>query len=72
LFSVQGISLNEIEAILPVDHYVVGDFFNRIKDLEEIVLSSGLDLALIGVGPTYPSSKKGNDVPVTNLVITNA
>jgi mannose-1-phosphate guanylyltransferase len=63
LFSVQGASLNEVVAVLPVDPYVEDRFFHRVKDLEEIVLARGADLALIGVEPTYPSTKYGYIVP---------
>lgn len=63
LFSVEGIRLDEIVAVLPVDPYVEDRFFHRVKDLEETVLASGADLALIGVEPTYPSAKYGYIVP---------
>lgn len=65
LFSVEGIRLDEIVAVLPVDPYVEDRFFHRVKDLEETVLASGADLALIGVEPTYPSAKYGYIVPAT-------
>jgi len=63
LYSVEGIDLNEVVAVLPVDPYVEDRFFDRVKDLEETVLVSGTDLALIGVEPTYPSAKYGYIVP---------
>ncbi|MDE3840212.1 mannose-1-phosphate guanylyltransferase [Bacillus methanolicus] len=65
LYSIQGISLNEVIAVLPVDPYAEDRFFNRVKDLEETVLASGADLALIGVEPTYPSAKYGYIVPAS-------
>ncbi|AIE61454.1 sugar phosphate nucleotidyltransferase [Bacillus methanolicus] len=65
LYSIQGISLNEVVTVLPVDPYVEDQFFNRVKDLEGTVLISGADLALIGVEPTYPSAKYGYIVPVS-------
>ncbi|MGG3832880.1 sugar phosphate nucleotidyltransferase [Geobacillus thermocatenulatus] len=63
LYSVEGIGLDEVIAVLPVDPYVEDRFFDRVKDLEETVLTSGADLALIGVEPTYPSAKYGYIVP---------
>jgi mannose-1-phosphate guanylyltransferase len=65
LYSVQGISLSEVVTVLPVDPYVEDRFFNRVKELEETVLSSGANLALIGVEPTYPSAKYGYIVPAS-------
>ncbi|KYD29141.1 sugar phosphate nucleotidyltransferase [Geobacillus sp. FSL W8-0032] len=65
LYSVEGIDVNEVVAVLPVDPYVEDRFFDRVKDLEETVLVSGADLALIGVEPTYPSAKYGYIVPTS-------
>jgi mannose-1-phosphate guanylyltransferase len=63
LYSIVGVSLNEVVAVLPVDPYVENEFFGKIKELENIVLDSCADLALIGVKPTYPSEKYGYIVP---------
>ena len=63
IFSVKQASLDEVVAILPVDPYVDNQFFNRVKDLEGVVRGSDAQLALIGVNPTYPSSKYGYIVP---------
>ncbi|CAN7689719.1 sugar phosphate nucleotidyltransferase [Paenibacillus sp. LjRoot153] len=63
LYSVRGVSLNEIVAVLPVDPYVEDPFFEKVKQLETALLSSSADLALIGVQPTYPSAKYGYIIP---------
>lgn len=63
LHSVQKCNLDEVIAILPVDPYVGNAFFNRIKDLENALLESDAELALIGVKPTFPSEKYGYIVP---------
>jgi mannose-1-phosphate guanylyltransferase len=63
LYSILGVSLQEVITILPVDPFVELTFFDKIKQLEDMVLSSGADLALIGVKPTYPSEKYGYIVP---------
>lgn len=63
LYSVEGVGLDEVVAVLPVDPYVEKPFFERIKGLEEVLLESGADLALMGVAPTYPSEKYGYIVP---------
>ncbi|WP_350299562.1 sugar phosphate nucleotidyltransferase [Peribacillus frigoritolerans] len=63
IYSFQGANLSEVVAILPVDPYVDNEFFDRIKDLEQVVQDSYAQIALIGVNPTYPSSKYGYIVP---------
>lgn len=63
IYSVKGASRDEVVAVLPVDPYVHDDFFERVKDLETVVRESEAQLALIGVHPTYPSSKYGYIVP---------
>ena len=63
LYTVKEASLNEVVAVLPVDPYVQDAFFERVKDLEDVINQSEADLALIGVQPTYPSSKYGYIIP---------
>lgn len=63
LYSVKSASLQEVVAVLPVDPYVEDSFFLCVNDLEVVIQESGSDLALIGVKPTYPSSKYGYIVP---------
>ncbi len=63
LYSVCGAGLSEVVCVLPVDPYVDDEFFHRIKKLENIVLTSGADLALIGVKPAYPSGEYGYIIP---------
>ncbi|WP_338788144.1 sugar phosphate nucleotidyltransferase [Metabacillus sp. FJAT-53654] len=67
LYSVKKADLNEVVSVLPVDPYVNASFFETVKKLEIIVNDSGADLALIGVKPTYPSSKYGYIVPVEEV-----
>ncbi|USK28390.1 cupin domain-containing protein [Bacillus sp. CMF21] len=63
LYSVKEVSIDEIVGILPVDPYVDDQFFDCVKDLERVVIESDVDIALIGVKPTYPSEKYGYIVP---------
>ncbi|RST74166.1 mannose-1-phosphate guanylyltransferase [Siminovitchia acidinfaciens] len=63
LFSVEQVDLDETVIVLPVDPFVEERFFNRVKDLGSTLKESGADLALIGVQPTFPSSKYGYIVP---------
>lgn len=67
LNTVEKISEDEIVVVLPVDPYVEADFFQCVKDLENVILETKTDLALIGVKPTYPSSKYGYIVPSDKL-----
>jgi mannose-1-phosphate guanylyltransferase len=66
LYSIKGTSLNETVGVFPVDPFVDISFFDRIKDLESILTTSGANLALMGVNPTYPSEKYGYIVPKQN------
>lgn len=63
LYSIKKVSLNEVVGILPVDPFVEDKFFERVLDLEEALNISDAELALIGVKPTFPSSKYGYIVP---------
>ncbi|MFC4100408.1 sugar phosphate nucleotidyltransferase [Paenibacillus xanthanilyticus] len=63
LFSVQQVNLDEVIAVLPVDAYVHDSFFEKIKSLEGILLSTDAELALMGVKPVIPSEKYGYIVP---------
>ncbi|TFE27273.1 sugar phosphate nucleotidyltransferase [Cohnella luojiensis] len=63
LYSIQGVSLNEVITVLPVDPFVEEKFFIKMKELEEAVHQSDAELALMGVNPTFPSEKYGYIVP---------
>ncbi|MFC4769944.1 sugar phosphate nucleotidyltransferase [Effusibacillus consociatus] len=68
LYSAKGVVMDEVIAILPVDPYVEDRFFRRVQDLEDVLVSSGANLALIGVTPTYPSSRYGYIIPETDQI----
>ncbi|CAJ1316854.1 sugar phosphate nucleotidyltransferase [Paenibacillus sp. PK4536] len=63
LYSIEGVSLDEVITILPVDPYVDNMFFDTVKSMEMALQESDADIALIGVEPTYPSSKYGYIIP---------
>jgi mannose-1-phosphate guanylyltransferase len=69
LYSVQGVSLDETVVVMPVDPYVEEPFFHRMKELDALLQSSGADMALMGVKPTYPSEKYGYIVPEHKVVV---
>jgi mannose-1-phosphate guanylyltransferase len=66
LYSVEGVGLGETIVVMPVDPYVESAFFHQLKRLDRVLADSGADLALVGVGPTYPSEKYGYMVPEPN------
>ncbi len=63
LHSIAGVDLNEVIAVMPVDLYVENHFFNQVKELEKVIHQSGMNIALIGVNPTYASTKYGYIIP---------
>lgn len=63
LYSVVGVDLNEVITIMPVDPFVDDSFFDKVKELEEIVQQTNVDIALIGVNPSYASTKYGYILP---------
>lgn len=64
LYSKIGAELSEVITVMPVDPYVEEAFFSKIKQLEDAINQTGSDLALIGVTPTYPSTKYGYIIPL--------
>lgn len=52
----------ETVIILPVDSYTEKEYFETVKKLERVLLS-GMDVALLGTKPTYPSLKYTYIVP---------
>lgn len=63
LSDVVGLSEEEVVTVLPVDSYADDKFFEKVKELEKVVNQSDAQLALIGIKPTYPSTKYGYIVP---------
>ncbi|MFJ5714002.1 sugar phosphate nucleotidyltransferase [Neobacillus sp. NPDC093127] len=65
LYSVMGVNRNEVIIVMPVDPFVENQFFHKVKELENIILQSSMDIALIGVNPAYTSTKYGYIIPDT-------
>lgn len=63
LHSELEVDKEEVICVLPVDPFVDELFFSELKKLEEILIGSHADLALVGVKPTYPSEKYGYVIP---------
>ncbi|MEK3742753.1 sugar phosphate nucleotidyltransferase [Brevibacillus sp. FSL K6-0770] len=64
LHSVKQLGPDEVVTVMPVDSFVEDHFFQKLKGLETVIQQSGADLALMGVKPTYPSTKYGYVIPV--------
>lgn len=69
LLSNNIIDLEDVVTVLPVDAYVDNSFFEKVKELEETLVQSNADIALLGVTPTNPSEKFGYIVPDENVNI---
>ncbi|QTH43787.1 NTP transferase domain-containing protein [Cohnella sp. LGH] len=63
LHSVCRVAADEAVIVLPVDPYVDDLFFEKLKELETMLSRTSADLGLVGVTPTYPSTKYGYIVP---------
>lgn len=63
LYTIQNVPEDEVIVVLPVDPYVEDRFFMKVIELEKVLEESNAELVLMGVKPTYPSSKYGYIVP---------
>ncbi len=66
LYSEKNVSVDETVAVLPVDPFVQDAFFEQVTELDYLLNRTNADIALIGVKPTYPSSKYGYIIPTTD------
>ena len=63
LHDMQGVGLDEAVVVCPVDPFVEDDYFEALKRLSELAQSGTANLTLMGIKPTYPSSKYGYIIP---------
>ena len=63
LHDVQGVALEEVVVVCPVDPYVDEDYFKAIKELGCLAEQGEAGLVLMGIEPTYPSAKYGYIIP---------
>lgn len=54
--------------VLPVDPYVEDSFFEKVKELEQIISLPDVDISLLGVKPTFPSEKYGYILPKDTFI----
>lgn len=63
LVSELGVSNDEVVGVVSVDTFVDVEFYNKVIQLEKHIKSSNAQLGLIGIKPTYNSSKYGYLIP---------
>ena len=63
LHDVQGVGEDEAVVVCPVDPFVEDDYFEALKRLSELAQRGTANLTLMGIEPTYPSSKYGYIIP---------
>lgn len=63
LYTHVEVAKDEIVAVVSVDTYVNTEFYRLLKELEQLVRASDAEMGLIGIKPTYPSSKYGYLIP---------
>jgi mannose-1-phosphate guanylyltransferase len=66
LYSHRGVSRDEPVAVMSVDSRVEDSFYDALLNLPEALESTGANVALMGVKPTFPSQKYGYIVPEPN------
>lgn len=62
----------EIVVIMPCDPYTETGYFETIRKMSECVKANVADLVLMGITPTYPSSKYGYVVPQKETSVSAA
>lgn len=65
LHHVQGVDLDEVVVVCPVDPYVEDEYFDALKKLGEQAEKEEANLVLMGIEPTYPSEKYGYIIPTS-------
>lgn len=63
LHDVQGVDADETVVVCPVDPYVNLDYFQMLDKLSVQVAKAEANLVLMGIEPTYPSTKYGYIIP---------
>jgi len=63
LHDMKNIPEDECVVVCPVDPYVEEDYFKAIEELSKLPQNDDINLALMGINPTYPSEKYGYIIP---------
>lgn len=70
LHDVQGISEEEAVVVCPVDPFVEDRYFEALVRLSELARTGDANLTLMGIEPTYPSSKYGYIIPASRAEVS--
>lgn len=62
----KGCSRDETVIVMPCDPYTEAGYFRTVKRMAEAVENGAADLVLMGIRPTYPSTKFGYIVPAAD------
>lgn len=65
LHDIQGVSIDDVVVVCPVDPYVDDDYFVMLNKLGNQAAKGEANLVLMGIEPTYPSEKYGYIIPET-------
>ena len=65
LHDVRGIDKNDTVVVCPVDPYVEVDYFRMLDKLSKQAEKGEANLVLMGIEPTYPSTKYGYIMPLS-------
>lgn len=61
-----GIGKEEKVIVCPIDPYVDNSYFEVLQELPDVLQKKQVNLALLGIQPTYPSEKYGYILPETD------
>jgi len=67
LAKVKGCGADEVVVVMPCDPYTESGYFDCIKRMAQAISDSIADMVVMGIAPTYPSSKYGYVVPDKSL-----
>lgn len=70
LHDVNKVHKDESVIVCPVDPYVDDSYFEAMEKLDELVQNGHSNLTLMGIEPTYPSSKYGYIIPKSKDNVT--
>lgn len=59
----KGCSADETVVIMPCDPYTESGYFDTVRTMAQVLESGTADMVLMGITPTYPSTKFGYVVP---------